>query len=1475
MSQNIGLHRQICQALGWSRRSLVDAAVLFLLLISAAVPRTAGSTLRQIESGRIEQHVRTLAEMGSRVTGYPGAVAAADYVEEQLRLYGVEEMYRRPFQVPIPLDRGAGLVLLDSGRELELNHMWPNLVRTSTLPQEGIEGDVVYGGRAGWEEVDGLELEGNIVVLEYNCGMDWIKVFDLGAAAVIFLAPQQTHRKEGEHKFLATPADLPRFYAPEESARILRPQLARQKGRLRARLWGQMDWEAPQAETLVGIIPGAEQGLHEQAVLVGAYYDAISPVPARAPGAEQACGMAAWLELARLLALEKPARTVVLVATAGHFQGMAGMRDLVAGWRQKDPAQPLEGVERRLRDFEIAYYLGLDLSSQTDRLCLVRAGSPYRVRTIEPPIYDRITRFAEEYEAAFLDGRMILGGELNPRRQRRLVGRLPERIPVEGAVVNLAGYLGLTLVSAGDDRSAFDSPLDLPEQVNIQNLAVQVRFLSGLVRTLLDDPEAGPQIEERKDSFGVLRGQVLSWGAQSYAPDQPVENALVRVRSLHKTMMGVRLDLMTTSDSTGHFVLQGLEARTLYLQPAQMEVYGLNPDNGAVEFAVDRGPYGAQQYPLETLMDRLDEEIVLVGFFCRSITLFDLFDPRYLFTLDHLQLLDAGQEAALLNYGFSLPPTPREAGRYHSYYSTVGADVEKVAVALVPAGSTVKMTMSTGLYGLGRRLLLLNSSAGQPQGKGFEAASSPRIGYSAWQIARDTFLLNGARLQELETHGVHSGLLRSLHLRAEDLLQRAEEALAARRYSAFVDLSRQAWGIAARTYGSIQNLVVDVVNGVLFFLVMLVPFAYFGERLCFGSADVRRQVAGVALVFAAGFLILRYVHPAFELSIYPLLILLGFLILTLSLVVAALGLSRLHAQLHAVLAPRIALHRADTRRSGMFFQALFLGVAQMRRRPWRTGLTCATLVLLCFSMLSFTTVRSALRFNQTPIGSGAGRDGLLLRLPGFEGMEENVYQHLRLRFGAERTVGRAWYLWPGIVEGAAGKRARADAALGLMPAEERLSGVELKAGRFFAPGERRVCILSDVQAAALGLQEEDMGRASVVFLGADYLVIGIADSQAFDALKDINGAPLVPLDREAQQPAEERAGRGRAGVEPAFVHMGSAYLLLLPYETVRQWGERSRLASVAILFDDKAQALAQIRDFTRILGLNAFAALDGQRYLINAVGVQSFSGPRGLWVPILIAALIVFNTMMGSVYERLSEIGTLNAIGLAPVHVTAFFLAEAGVYANLSGVLGYLVGQFMAKLGWIYGMFPGLMVNYSSLAAIATIAGVMLVVLLAAAYPARKAAQICQPGIERNWRLPAPSGDFLQVPMPFTLERDDARGLVAFLAEYLEAYNEQSIGAGFYAESLRSDHAASSASVEARLWLAPFDQGLSQNLAIRVEAEGDSRFCSISLHIERISGDGAAWIRGNRIFINDLRKQFLVWRALQPADRADYAREGA
>lgn len=1442
--------RCLCQALthGW-----IAVALAFCL---------AGPAVAQLLEEKLQGHIARLAGLGSRVTGYPGASAAADYLEAQLRARGVAQVYRAPFQVPVPVDEGAGLEL-EGGAPLALHGMWPNLARTSTLPPGGLSASLVYAGRAGPGELNHLQVEGGIAVLEYDCGLNWVEVFDLGAVAAIFLAPptpERAHRREGEAKFLSTPADLPRFYAPEAASQILRERLA--KGALRGRLWGRMSWQQVEAQTLVGIIPGTDPELGKEGVLIGAYYDAISPVPALAPGAEQACGVAAWLEVAGVLAARPPQRSVLLVATAGHFEALAGMRAWAARWRQlQKGATPAGELETRLQALKPAYYLGLDLSSHSRQLGLVQAGDPYRVRTIQPPLYGPLLRLAQEWEAQEAGGELVLGGDLKPINQRRLVGQLPERLPVEGAAFNLAGPLGLTLVSAGDERAAFDSPLDLPAGVDLTNLAHQTRLLLHLIPGLLDEGQAGPQISEPKDFSGTLRGQVLIW--KEYAPDQPVAGAWVRVRSLAKTLMGVRLDLSALTDSAGRFAIEGLEAQTLYLKPVQLEAYRADPQTGALNLALDQGAYGAQQYPTEILMGHAEEVLTLVGFSCVSFTLLDLFDPRHLATLENLRLLDAAQDAPLVNYGFCLPPTPAEI-RQRGYYNTLGSQIESAGVAFAPPGVRLKLTMSAGRYGLGRRLVLLNSAAGGSGGEGFDPQAQPRLRHGAYAVAGDLTRLNAARLEELERHGIRSPLLLRLHTQADSLFRGAGAALGAGEYQRAAGLSQQAWGLALRTYGGLQDLVGDAVQGIVFFLLLLLPFAYFGERLLLARPSLAGQGAGAALIFLAGFALLRFAHPAFQLSIQPLLILVGFLVLVLSAVVITLGLGRLNAQLRAALAPRLARHRDPARPGGILLKALLLGAAQMRNRPWRTGLTCATLGLLSFSLISLTSVNAALRIDRHLLGPAATQEsGVLLRLPGWEALALRNYQDLSRRFGPSRVLPRCWYQQPALLWGGEGRSVRIEAALGLSAGEQQFTPIAatLEAGRFFAPDEEAVCLLAAPQAQALGIEID----AWVGYLGSQYRVIGLFSPAVFDQLRDLNGAPLTPLDREAQQPEEERAGHARQGGEPAFSHLGSAQVLILPWRAVARWGEHSRLASVALNLQGE-DAAARIGELAELWGLNFFAALDGRRYLINAVESQSFSGQAGLWVPLLIGALIVFNTLLGSVYERLPEIGILNAIGLAPSHVAGLFWAEAAVYATLSSVLGYLAGQLLSRLGWVYGLFPGLTMNYTSLAAVGTLAGLVLVVLASALYPARQAARLCVPGVERRWRLPPAQGDVLELPLPFSLGRGEAGAFCAFLAEYLEGHDEQSIGGGFYAEAV----ACQAEGVRARLWLAPFDQGLSQDFALELRPEADPRFCALVVRLCRLAGEDHAWRRGNRLLVDQLRRQFLVWRALAPDQREVY-----
>ncbi|MBW2452756.1 MAG: ABC transporter permease [Deltaproteobacteria bacterium] len=109
---------------------------------------------------------------------------------------------------------------------------------------------------------------------------------------------------------------------------------------------------------------------------------------------------------------------------------------------------------------------------------------------------------------------------------------------------------------------------------------------------------------------------------------------------------------------------------------------------------------------------------------------------------------------------------------------------------------------------------------------------------------------------------------------------------------------------------------------------------------------------------------------------------------------------------------------------------------------------------------------------------------------------------------------------------------------------------------------------------------------------------------------------------------------------------------------------------------------------------------------------------------ILIGALLVFVTMMGSISERTREIGIYRAIGYRRSHVLRLILVEAGIVSAIAGVSGYLVGVLATVCG-----LPLLEGGHASwqwdplLAAGAVIAAI-IVGLLAAIQPALRASRL-------------------------------------------------------------------------------------------------------------------------------------------------------
>ena len=1447
----------------------------FLILLGL----TASSGAEQ-DVARLERTVTTLSAAESRMTGYAGNRQAAEEIERQLRELGITEIYSHTFRVPVPMDEGFELT---AGEErITLYGMWPNLARTSTLPPEGISGVMMDAGDGDLAALDGEAIQDRIIVMDYACGERWVTLFQLGARAIIFRDAEGAHRKEADLKFLDVPANLPRFYV-SDPAKIN----ALAAGKATVHLTGRMPWQNVEGRNLIAILPGTDPALQREAVYLNAYYDAMSPVPALAPGAAQAASAAGLLELLRVWTAAPPRRSLVVVFTDGHFLNLAGIRQFVpvmqvaSGLRDRD-LKPWTAEENtlidRLDDFEVRMFLGLDLLVGSDKLQVNKPANPYRIALPTPPLLDRLIGLTEAYENRVLGGEKMLSNGLKQDLSRQGLGSVPETVPVDAAAPALAGFPSLLFTTLNDIRAQFDSPADRIDGLKFDGLAAQVSFLQHVISGLVDDEDLEPWAVST-DAFGMVKGEVMHFGPRSYLPDYPTSGALVRIRLRNPTLAGVRGDFWTAADDSGHFEVQGLETtRILYTKKVRVEAYGVDAVTGAITDAPDWGVNGERRLPdraLKVLMDNEVEEVQVVTMKAVGLTIFEMFDPRNLLTPERVEMIDAGLEAEPPSFGAVFPLTPPEVGLF-GYANRIGSHVETTGVLFVKPGTSIKAVMSTGLYGLGRRMILLNSSKEFPEGIGYPVPSESRLNETVFHAAKDITRLNGSRIANLEKHGVRNRRLNEFHGESERFLAAAETARDAHHHLDFLDHSRKAWALATAAYHDVSSTQSGVIQGALFLLAMLLPFAHFAERLVFGFPDLRGQVFGFFGFFLAGFFALRYLHPAFELSISPAVILLGFIILTLGLLVTGIGISRLNHELKSLASGRRGRERNDLQRSGTFLTSVSVGLAHLRRRPLRTALTCSTLILLTFSVLSFTSIQSSLRTNRIEVGDGARYSGVLIRMPGWQTMEMTAYQSLSDRFGADHIAPRAWISSDGVgtrylLQREGGPQfTEITGVTGLSPLERNLVNIDagLVAGRWLQDGDVDVCVLPVAVADSLGITAANMVSSSVRIFGEVFSVVGLVETEAMN-YPDLNGEALTPLHPEAKALAviEAKQSRG-SGQLPSFDHLEANEVIILPFKAVMQW-EQAVLISVGLRTDDVAGALQELSE---TVDINLYAGENGRRYLINTVGVASVSGLGDLIVPIGIAALIVLNTMMGAVYERTREIGTFNAVGLAPKHVSNLFMAEASAYAVVGAVLGYVLGQTVAQTIGAWGLLGGLELNYSSLSAVMSLGLVMGVVMLSAIYPAYQAGKICTPGIERRWSPPRPSSDSLKMTLPFTLMRPDAHGMGAFLAEFWASRQEQSIGAGFYVESLQVRLVDEHVLLDAKTWLAPFDQGVMQNVKL-VMAPGDDRYFGIEVTLERTAGDFDTWSRVMRTFLDDLRKQFLVWRTLAQEDRQFYAYE--
>ena len=111
-------------------------------------------------------------------------------------------------------------------------------------------------------------------------------------------------------------------------------------------------------------------------------------------------------------------------------------------------------------------------------------------------------------------------------------------------------------------------------------------------------------------------------------------------------------------------------------------------------------------------------------------------------------------------------------------------------------------------------------------------------------------------------------------------------------------------------------------------------------------------------------------------------------------------------------------------------------------------------------------------------------------------------------------------------------------------------------------------------------------------------------------------------------------------------------------------------------------------------------------------------------VVLLIGALVVFVTMMGSVNERTREIGIFRALGFRRSHVVSLILMEAVCVSLLAGILGFISGMGVTRviLPWL-AQGPTHLV-WSPTLAMGSILMALIVGAAASFYPALHASRM-------------------------------------------------------------------------------------------------------------------------------------------------------
>ncbi len=1130
---------------------------------------------------------------------------------------------------------------------------------------------------------------------------------------------------------------------------------------------------------------------------------------------------------------------------------------------------------------EIAAIVSLHLSSHGDGVGAFNQGwlFPLRPRINRVPAYSVLNDIIHQW-AIHSEYASLYHDTLRPSRLRTWDSYFLDQPQLGGEVSAIAGFHGLTLVTVNDARPMWGTPNDTIEKVNIEYAFQQSQMVSGIIGEITKAPVLHNG-EYPRDGFSTVTGRAKFLRHGELFPDQAAPGTTLLCFQGPSVFHAI-------VDARGNFQLRGIADSKNSYHKVIIEGYRFEPETGEAVWAIDKPGTGKDAYRVKMQRPYMETDLVL--FSCRETTIFNLLEPRTFAYMTRIQLIDGRRES--------------EPTRY--WYSRMDTRSSTIASIYLEPGTPLKLILSDSL--LRKKLILTNSDKTTPEGTGYLVDDWPFIHRTDFMVARDMWNLLEPRIINLENHGIVDEKIRGLQKEGMEALNLAEVSLATYEYDRFSEASARSWALAARVYDQVEKTQKDVLFGVLFYIALFVPFAFCMERLVFSYSNIYKRLVAFLTILILLIGVIYQVHPAFQLAYSPMVVILAFFIIGLSFMVSLIIFFRFEDEMIQLQKKAWRGQGAEMSRWKAFVAAFFLGVSNLRRRRIRTILTCTTLVILTFTIMSFTSVKSSRLHARLQYQTDSPYSGFLLKNVNWQSLPPEAFGIISNSFkGKGLAVPRVWLESEDRTRSEripitlGEKSFEASGMIGLSAHESRVSGVDdiLVGGRWFNEDDRQAVLIPRRMAENLGIDPEDPAETEVRLWGKPFKVVGTFSGQKLHERTDLDGEPLTPVIFPRESAAVEltesemdamESGEDVRAFQSLYNHISGELTLIIPYQTLLASG--GKLKAVAISYDSKEDIRNMAMNLVDRFGLTLFSGEPDGTYIYNASDTLSYTGVPNILIPLIISIFIVLNTMIGSVYERKREIGIYTSVGLAPSHVSFLFVAESLAFAVLSVVLGYLMAQTLAGMFAGTWLWSGITVNYSSLAGVAAMFLVILVVLISVIYPSRVAANIAIPDVNRSWKLPEALGNNLEVKFPFLMNYHEHRSIGGFIYDYFISHKDVShgifsignIGFGFvcpFPRQLAKNKPDcgnnnqccqdSCLDIETKVWLAPFDFGIMQQVQTRFcPSTEEAGYLEIKVTLTRESGESNAWRRINKGFLHAFRKQLLLWRSLDDEEKKYY-----